>query len=473
VKSKQHAVAGRPMTAPSDDRSKRVRAGLLAPALAWLLLGAFVTPASADLYDDDFTDATIIGNSLPGDWRPFSDASPWNTEIQADSPTHPENIQVMQELISGASHVRLSNSYMPPLWVVNANNMPHPIAESPYPFDAWDQDLDGVTEAGAPVMAGMYGEPTPDGHIIVVDPFRRKSWEMSYFRGLKINGRIDCSTFNVWDLDGTGVGDGNEGVRHYARGGRGSGFPVIAGLVRPEELELGEIRHALVFTYPRNRQGVFVPPAARTDGSRSGSQYPMEGMRLQLDPTLTEADFNAWGLGPEAKVVARALQKYGMFDGDNGGAMSIQVQHLGPTASDSRDEWDSRFPGFYNDMSKIPTNKFRVLYTGDAVSGGSRSRVVQPLILPIGGTVAHGSHITISISDRDARITYTLDGSTPLSTSTDYTGPISVSALTVVRAKAFRSGKTPSPTTSATFGVDTSNGIPLEGCCLPPAMLGQ
>jgi len=41
---------------------------------------------------------------------------------------------------------------------------------------------------------------------------------------------------------------------------------------------------------------------------------------LRLDPTRTEADFDAWGLTAPAKVIARALQKYGMYAVDNSGS---------------------------------------------------------------------------------------------------------------------------------------------------------
>jgi len=166
-----------------------------------------------------------------------------------------------------ASNIRLSTGYTPPIWVVNANNIDRTAADSLYPFDIWDQDYDGITEAGVPVTADMYPENTPDGHIIIVDPFHMIAWEMSRYRGV-IDGLIDCSTFNIWDLTGSGVGDPNEGYRWGARGGRGSGFPVIAGVLRPEEVLEGEIRHALVFTFNNNRDvSTFNSPAVRSDGT--------------------------------------------------------------------------------------------------------------------------------------------------------------------------------------------------------------
>lgn len=107
------------------------------------------------------------------------------------------------------------------------------------------------------------------------------------------------------------------------------------------------------------------PPACRSDGQSIGAQYPVEGMLFQLDTSLTDADFDSWGLTREGKVLARALQKYGMYLGDIGGDMALQVQLIGSTKTENRAAWDQLAPGFYNAVSKIPANLFRVVYTGE------------------------------------------------------------------------------------------------------------
>lgn len=411
-----------------------------------------------EFFDGDFSSVGIIGGSLPGTWRPFSDDSPWNQPIPANATVHPENDQIMSTMVAEARNLRLSNSYMPSLWVVNADNMPFFFAESPYPFDTWDQDRDGRTEAGVPIDATMWPENTSDGHIVIVDPFRKLSWEMSKYTGI-FDGVINCTTFNIWDVTGTGVGDPNEGFRWQARGGRGAGFPVIAGLIRPEELEHGVIKHAMVFTFSKNREDWFVYPAARSDGGYPGTQYPMEGMLFQLDPTLTEADFDAWGLTKEAKIVARALQEYGMYNGDNGGAMALQFQLLDPDAAVHAQKLDAMFPGFRNAIKKIPTDRFRVVDTGyEPTVGGGKSTVVSPLTLPIGGAIQAGDTITMSTPTQDAFITYTTDGTVPDESSTKYTGPILMSESATVKARAFRADMDPSGITRTEFWLDGSCG---------------
>ena len=410
-------------------------------------------------FEGDYSTSGIIGGSLPGTWRPFSDDSPWNQPIPANATVHPDNDRIMETVVSEARNIRLANSYMPSLWVVNADNMPFVFAKSPYPFDTWDQNRDGLTEAGVPIDSTMWPENTSDGHIVIVDPFRKLSWEMSKYTGI-VDGLIRCTTFNIWDLTGKGVGDPNEGFRWKARGGRGSGFPVIAGLIRPEELQHGEINHALVFIFSKNQDDWLVYPAARTDGNYAGKQYPMEGMLFQLDPSLTEADFDAWKLTREAKIVARALQKYGMYVGDNGGAMALQFQLLDPDPRVHARKLEAMFPGFRNSVKKIPSDRFRVIDTGhEPTRGGGKSTVVSPLTLPIGGALQAGDTVTMSSPTRDAYITYTTDGTVPDESSTRYTGPIRIYESATVKARAFRSGMDPSGITRTEFWLAGNCGV--------------
>ena len=107
------------------------------------------------------------------------------------------------------------------------------------------------------------------------------------------------------------------------------------------------------------------PPACRSDGKHIGAKYPIEGMLFQLDPSLTEADFDRWGLTPEVKVLARALQKYGMYLDNIGGDMALATQQLGSTPAENRAAWDNLIPGFYHTVTKIPSDQFRIVYMGE------------------------------------------------------------------------------------------------------------
>lgn len=312
----------------------------------------------------------VLGNSLPGTWRPFDASSPWNTPIAPGAPKHPDSDAIIAHMVSKANTLEFANSYTIPIWVVDAAQMQPVAVRSDRIFDWWDPAQDGWSDIGVPITRDMWPEQTSDAHICVVDPEWGVAWEMSRF-DWPDGETPSCTTFNIWALRGSGHGNPNEGFRWGARGGRGSGFPIIAGLLRPEEIEVGEIRHALVFTFSEIRMAddgsnLFLwPPACRADGDVVGHQYPIEGMRLQLDPAANESDFAAWHLTPEARVVARALQTYGMFLGDRGGDMKIQVQLLAKEPNKHRRMWDSRLPGLYRAIERIPTNRLRVVYTGE------------------------------------------------------------------------------------------------------------
>lgn len=75
------------------------------------------------------------------------------------------------------------------------------------------------------------------------------------------------------------------------------------------------------------------------------------------------------------------------------------------------------------------------------------------------------------ISDPDARIYYTLDGSTPTESSTPYTGPISVDKTTAIRAVSYRDGCLPSNAACATYLIGENIHLPVVSIVTDPANL--
>lgn len=386
----------------------------------------------------DMGKLSVPGQSLPGSWRPFNDDSPWNTSIGSDARVHPMSEAIIGRMRGAAETIRFGNYYIIPLWVVNADEMNLFKAKAAYPFDIWDPDNDSITDIGVPIDTSMWGEQTEDGHIIVMDTLYDLSWEMSRYKGIK-NGMINCSTFNVWDLNGKGAGDPDEGMRWKARGGRGSGFPNIAGLIRPEEIQAGKIRHALAFTFETNKKDEFYYPASRTDGRFDFPDAPAEGMLFQLNPALTDENFREWGLSPAATIVARALQEYGMYLCDNGGNMALQLQLLDKRTEVNRMKWDTLAPGLYSTVTKIPTHEFRVMDTGPPLTGGAATRITAPLIVPQCGSFQGQVKVTMVTNAHwtDATIRYTLDGSIPTESSLLYREPFVLTSSSTVKARAF------------------------------------
>jgi hypothetical protein len=126
-------------------------------------------------------------------------------------------------------------------------------------------------------------------------------------------------------------------------------------LVRKWEIDAGRIDHALAFAY-HAPSPEFVYPASKSDGGNFGGVAGVdvpEGSRLQLNPALTDADFQAMGLNAPARVIARAMQQYGMYVIDNSGSSKIYVEDK-RTAG-----WDTSVNRGM--LSAIPWSQFRVV----------------------------------------------------------------------------------------------------------------
>lgn len=101
-----------------------------------------------------------------------------------------------------------------------------------------------------------------------------------------------------------------------------SNFALAVGLIRPEEIARDLIDHALVFTTP-NTANYYVAPATHGDGHSTDPNAMPLGARIQLDPTV---DVDALAIKPWEKTLCRALQTYGAFCRDTGGAFAFVAE---------------------------------------------------------------------------------------------------------------------------------------------------
>jgi hypothetical protein len=91
-----------------------------------------------------------------------------------------------------------------------------------------------------------------------------------------------------------------------------AGLPIFAGLARWDEAERGAIDHALRFTAAETRRA-YVYPARHYASNSTAPSLPPMGLRVRLKASVNIAAFP-----PQARVVLRALQRYGMILADNG-----------------------------------------------------------------------------------------------------------------------------------------------------------
>jgi hypothetical protein len=161
-----------------------------------------------------------------------------------------------------------------------------------------------------------------DCHLIVLQGDRLfEMWRANITGGLAEGGTFFGGCLAVWDL-GRDHWSGASAAR-YGRGDQctsadAGGFPIADLLFDANEVKAGEIPHAIRFILPndRIRKGEFVRPATHSGAGR-GTPSPDTvpyGARFRL-----KASFDLGRLPNEgARVVARALQRYGMILSDGG-----------------------------------------------------------------------------------------------------------------------------------------------------------
>ena len=95
-------------------------------------------------------------------------------------------------------------------------------------------------------------------------------------------------------------------------------------------------------------------------------------------------------------------------------------------------------------------------YTDSPVGSASyvmQSSVATPTFSPAAGTYSSAQSVTISDSTANATIYYTTDGTTPTTSSTKYTGPITVSSTETLKAIAVATGSTNSAVAAAAYTI--------------------
>ena len=91
-----------------------------------------------------------------------------------------------------------------------------------------------------------------------------------------------------------------------------AGLPILPGLVRHDEVARGSIDHAIRVTFARTQNG-YILPATHAASSRSDPTLPPMGLRLRL-----KSSFVVSSLSGQSRVIAEAMQRYGLIVADNG-----------------------------------------------------------------------------------------------------------------------------------------------------------
>jgi len=208
--------------------------------------------------------------------------------------------------------------------------------------NAWNKNVPNPPEAQPASEA--------DGHLVIISHDRRYAWD--FFHATKdANGLLSASTIKRWDLNGDGI----DQPYTYA-GSRVAPVPLLHGLMTYDEIvNQGKIEHALAFAYNQAKLGTpgVYPCVTSNSGLCERECCLWLGFRLQLNPEL---DLDTLDLNWASRIVAKAMQEYGMIFVENNG-----VGYNGVYAEDLESKnvsWDGIFEGT---ILNIPLDQFRVV----------------------------------------------------------------------------------------------------------------
>ncbi len=244
-----------------------------------------------------------------GCWRPYGPSSPFNQPLPANPAVLPS---------SGAVVTRMLGFGDPGNLVAGTADTPEDYGHPSYysrPTDPWftihcTEPWGTCPIEGMSVQIPDAARPAggSDAHLAVID--QADGWEYDFWevtskpRG---GGTIDIGWGGRTRTGGDGLGS-NATAAH---------FGLQAGIVRAQELESGQINHALFMTVKCTTGGYVYPAQGGGAACSDPTSAPAGGMRVQL--AYTDAEIDALDVPVWKKTILRALAHYGAFIGDTGG----------------------------------------------------------------------------------------------------------------------------------------------------------
>ncbi len=290
-----------------------VAGGVLALAVASVTYAAITRidePATVDqVAERPKPGGAPVGGSPPrvGGCDVFPADNPWNQRVD-ELPTRSDSAAMIARIQSvGGDNLHPdfgeNPNYGIPFVVVPADQSPVPVV-----FTAYGDESDPgpyPIPLNAPVEGGSGSDG--DRHVIALQQGSCELFEL--YRAFPV-------------ADGGGAWEADSGARFDLSSNAlrplgwtstdAAGLPVFAGLVRFEEVAAGEIRHAIRVTFAQTRRA-YVLPATHWASSRTDPLLPPMGLRLRLS-----AAYDLSQLSGQARVIAEAMQRYGVIVADNG-----------------------------------------------------------------------------------------------------------------------------------------------------------
>jgi hypothetical protein len=266
--------------------------GIAAGVVALSLAVAFGRPPNAGA--DARVQKPIPLQPDPTRSRWYSTASPWNTPIRRVAVVPSESRRWIDAITASVGGININTlQWTPTVWFANATTPRYTLRNR----NGWTMTV--------PIPPNFIVSPDNDSMALIIDTHRKREYNL--FRP----GKDQAGRWTTYQAGGVLRLFGS-GWWNAARGpwiGRSSNSGYGGGLIRAHDVRKGEIRHALAVALPKWLIGRPRVPATTSDGAGGAGGIPM-GARLQLDPAVNVASL---GLDPGEEIVARAMQRHGMY----------------------------------------------------------------------------------------------------------------------------------------------------------------
>ena len=291
-----------------------------------------------------------IGTSRTSPTAPFRFFAPksfWNKPVPANALVDPRSGAVMgafDALIASEFHQERgpwinTTSYSVPVYTVPASQPPVRVTlrgRGPALQMAW---------SAVPLPPDAQPAVGTDGALVVWQPSTNRLWE--FWRLAKEADSWHASWGGA--MQNVSSNPGVYGPEAWPGattrwGLSSSSLSDVGGLISIEDLEKGQINHALAMAIPNVRAGVYATPAHRSDGKTDDPLALPEGAHLRLNPSLNLA---ALHLPRLTLILAQAAQRYGIYVKDGAGNVAFYAQDPVPTGTEPYMGTDGFFEGKY------------------------------------------------------------------------------------------------------------------------------
>ncbi len=214
---------------------------------------------------------------------------------------------------------------------------PFPIPAS-IPIEGWPANFKRDDELKKLTLDDVQRDKIKQGgdrHAIVVDPQAMMLYE--FYQMKKTDKGWHCACEATFDLKSNKLRPDGWTSSDAA------GLPIFPSIIRHDELQAGEINHALRVTV-RNSRKAYVSPATHYASRKTDPNLPRMGERLRL-----RADYDISKFSSPVQVILKALKKHGMLVADNGIEWALSCAP------------DERIPVLHDELRKVKGNAFEVV----------------------------------------------------------------------------------------------------------------